>query len=290
MKSKANTIVIAFILLPLALSICGCDTVLCMPKGIRVKQTGPELDFTVPVTAKKASEPCTDGLVIDRRILPGQVPFLWRIPGDDAWTERGNNKYADKNVHEKLECKINVSALNALGAIVKGRRGEAEGPYTVEIELPEPFLKGLELGRRHRSKQLKTYRLLIALIKSYPRSSMTHEDDRDEFLRGFGHAYSGASADAGARAKRVEGLLKKSLPLEDSIYRKLLEQGGMHEKGALSNVQIANVIKGHIGSQEQELACKAGYIEGYIQAHSNPDKEGLYVDALWMYLAVRPPM
>lgn len=152
------------------------------------------------------------------------------------------------------------------------------------------FLKGRELGRKHRNEQLRTYRLLIALVKSYPTSSPTHEADRSEFLRGFGEAYADANVDTAERAKRVEDLLRKSLPLEDSIYRRLLEQGGMHEKGQMSNTQIANIIQRYIDSPEREIACKAGYIEGYVQAHSSFDKEDLYVDALWMYIAVRPSM
>ena len=118
MKSKANTIVIAFILLPLALSICGCQE------------------------PKESSQ--------------------------------------------------------------AGIKPPAPSP------LSPPFLKGLELGRGHRIEQLRTYRLLIALVKSYPTSSPTCELDRNEFLRGFGAAY----ADATARANRVKDLLKKSLLLE----------------------------------------------------------------------------
>jgi len=201
MKSKANTIVIAFILLALVLSICGC----------------PEVQE------------------------PPKVPGSSKVPIDP-------------------------------------------------IEPSPTFLKGRELGRKHRTEQLRTYRLLIALVKGYPTSSPTHEADRSEFLRGFGEAYADANVDTAERAKRVEDLLRKSLPLEDSIYRRLLEQGGMHEKGQMSNAQIANIIQRYIDSPEREIACKAGYIEGYVQAHSSLDKEDLYVDALWMYIAVRPSM
>lgn len=186
--------------------------------------------------------------------------------------------------------------LSALTLSVCGCRGPEEttspGPVqtTSGESKPEAFLNGLELGRKHRSEQLRTYRLLIALVTRYPTSSPTCEVDRNEFLRGFGDAYAGADAEATTRAKRVEDLLRKSLPLEDSVYRRLLEQGRMHERGELSNEQIASTIKGYIDLPEREIACKAGYIEGYVQAHSSPDKEDLYVDALWMYLAVRPPM
>ena len=292
MKSKANTTVTAFILLLFAMSVCGCQnvSVLCMPEEIiRIKQTGPEVDFTVPITVKKASETCSNVLVLDGKIQPDQVPFLWKNPEDNEWIRKNNNQYKAENIHEVLEYKIDISALEALEVAVKSSKGKAEGPYRVIIDPTPSFLRGRELGRKHQSDQLRTYRLLVELMRSYPSSSQTCESDREEFLRGFTTAYNEVNI-RDTRGQRVADLLKKSLLFEDSIYRKLLEQGSMHEKGQLSNAEIAGVIRDYLNSPERELACKAGYIEGYVQAHPNPDKEVLYVDALWMYLAVRPPI
>jgi hypothetical protein len=113
------------------------------------------------------------------------------------------------------------------------------------------------------------------------------ESDTNEFLRGLTAAYTEANADE-AYGKKVEYLLRQSL-LESSIYAEAREQGEGHIKGRVTNAEIASMIRRYLKPMERELACKAGYIEGYIRAHPRPDKESLYMDAEWMYLSLRLP-
>lgn len=168
------------------------------------------------------------------------------------------------------------------------------GPFQVvdisddeeDSERTAQYLYGRELGLKHEKRQLRTYRLLIALFKEYPITSKSCEHDRDEFLKGFRAAYDEMNADVGL-AREIEDLLRKTLSLEDSIYRDMMQRGGLYEKNKISHSEIAKLIHRNSRTPEYELACKAGFIEGYVRAHSNPDKKSLYQDALWVYITFK---
>ncbi len=165
----------------------------------------------------------------------------------------------------------------------------ANGPVDPnDLPPPEAYRQGLELGAKYQSEQLGTYRVLIALIRDYPKSSDSHESDRNEFFRGFRQAY--AKANVAGKSVEIEGILKLSLSHEASIYQQAFAQGGKHATGrGATNAQIAAMIRRYLYAPDRELAYKAGYIEGYVRAHSDPNEEKLYTDALWMYLSLRPP-
>jgi len=151
----------------------------------------------------------------------------------------------------------------------------------------ESYFQGREFADRHSSGELRTYRLVIVLVENYPASPETGELDRSEFFRGFGEAYADSKGGASS-GKNVEALLKKTLKVS-GIYDEGREQGVKYIKGEVTNAEIANAIRRHLGSTERELAYKAGYIEGYVRTHSRPDKQSLYGDAEWMYLSLRLP-
>jgi len=176
-----------------------------------------------------------------------------------------------------------------------GDNGGSKGTGGGKTEVPPPppppteaYRQGLELGAKHQSEQVGTYRVLIALIRDYPKSSDSHGSDRTDFFKGFRQAY--AKANVADKSAEVEGILKQSLSHEASIYQQAFAQGGKHVTDRrVTNAQIARMIRRYLYAPERELACKAGYIEGYVRAHSDANEGNLYTDALWMYLSLRPP-
>jgi len=286
MKSKANSIVLLSLILAFALSMAGCETTLCVSGDFTVQEPGAKARIKVkaPVTVKKGHQWCRYGLVV--RGKPKVVRTIWRKKGGNGkWTPADpKNEYITDNIGQVLEYMIDV---NALEAAVTERYGKDAEPYEVRIPPRYSFLTGLRLGRKHCIGQIKTYRLLIMLIKEYPRSSETCDLDRREFLRGMTKAYADANH-APSEAQSVENLLKKALLIAET-FDDAFRQGVRYIEGKATNDEIANTIRRYLRPPERELAYKAGYIEGYVQTHARTEKEGLYKDAEWMYLSLRLP-
>jgi len=297
MESRIRVALITVIIFTLALSMAGCvkPKIVCVPGDFTLRERGAKVTVLVPVAVKKESEPCKNGVVV--KGIPKAIRLLWRTHGEgEEWKPLGATDNAKQvlefvidvnNVEQVLEYKIDVNALGV--PLQEPPRGEGPGPYTVTISpVPtEPYVKGRELGSKHQSGQLRTYRLLIAFFDRYFPPSKTYEYDTVEFLRGFktGHAEAGGDTDL---AKRVEGVLGQSMSLAHGRYEQALDYGKRYVNNDVSDAEIERFIRVTFNEPGCELGVKAGYIEGMFQTHPGTNKESSYETAELMYFSLVP--
>ncbi len=131
MKSKVSSTVTAFILLTIGLLMCGCSSYVCVGTPL-ADQNGPAVSIRVPITVTKHRPPqCENGLKIEGKIEPADVPLLWSEQGEegaDRWVPSDGNTYIPEKFGQDVQFKIDVTALNKR---IRARLGKGEGPYHV---------------------------------------------------------------------------------------------------------------------------------------------------------------
>ena len=123
---------------------------------------------------------------------------------------------------------------------------------------------------------------LVIMLHSLP------EQDRDQFLRGFGDAYD--DSHDGQMGQEYVRVLRQSL--EGGFYEKAVEQGMKYVNGQATDTGIQEVISSSVGlSQGASLGWKAGYIAGFAKemARQKPElaQEQYYQHGETKYNALR---